>query len=112
MTLVEKKALNCDETPDNDLAGYALSSLMGLGAELIKYLSDITGTYAAGPDRPGKSKMNNTGVKMGDHLLESSSSKRQVRFLTSTILGSRSFFHTSIHVQCIFFCFCYIAVNH
>jgi hypothetical protein len=69
LSLVEKEKLNCNEELESTSLNTFKSSMVGIAAELSKYLLDIFGGYKAGADRPGKSRVNNTGSKVGTEII-------------------------------------------
>lgn len=46
------------------------TSIVGISAELVKYLYDFAGGYPAGPDRAGKARMNSLGHQMAAEILD------------------------------------------
>lgn len=62
----------CDDSSDPNFKNTFVSNVVGISAELIKYLFDAFGGYSAGADRPGKSRLNNMGSELGTELIRNS----------------------------------------
>jgi len=69
LSLVEKKELSCGEQLGSSGFNTFKASMVGIAAELQKYIFDFLGTYSSGGDKAGKARMNNTGTKMGTEMI-------------------------------------------
>lgn len=73
LSLEDKVDIQCGESAKPNTFNSFKSSLVGISAELSKYLFDAFGGYKAGADRPGKSRINNFGSKLGSEIIKLSS---------------------------------------